>query len=81
MARITDPNEEPDPDQFDFSDLSCPRCGCNSVEIITYPRGDAPRRTGSGWTGRWFGSTGRAKCLFCNIIFTITMDAADSEEQ
>lgn len=63
---------DPDTEEYDLSALTCPKCGFNGVEVVAYPRGDAPRRDSHGkWTGRWFGSEGKAKCSLCNIIFPI----------
>ena len=60
---------------FDLSDLCCPRCGCNSVEVLSYPKGAPPRRTGGQWTGAWFGSAGRARCRHCGVVFRIEIEA------
>ena len=63
---------------FDASAVCCPRCGCNAVEILSYPSGDPPRLVEEGgrrhWEGRWFGSHGRAVCAFCETIFAIESD-------
>jgi hypothetical protein len=79
VARIIDPAEEfDDGSQLDLSELFCPMCGCNDVVIVSYPRGNAPRRTADGkWTGRWFGATGKAACQYCNIQFSIYFDGEE----
>ncbi len=43
----------------------CPRCGCQDVEILSYP----PVRTENGWRGSWF-DAGRAVCRHCRLQFT-----------
>jgi hypothetical protein len=69
-----------DGQQFDLSGLECPKCGTNAVEVLSYPRGDAPRRTADGWEGRWWGGQGKARCEFCNIVFPIQIDEGKAEE-
>lgn len=61
MARIIDPDDPPDDESFDLSELFCPnpRCGANDVRIITYPR-----------PGSWWG-IGKAHCNVCGRTFTI----------
>ena len=81
MARIIDPAEESDAEQFDVSELRCPKCGCGGVEVIVFPHGTAPRLTSIGWTGTWFGSGGgKAKCSFCNILFPVCIEDGDDDQ-
>ena len=78
MARIIDPDD--DGGGLDLTDLDCPKCGCNSVEVLAYPRGNAPRLAGGRWSGSWFGSTsGRAKCRHCGVVFSIAIENADED--
>lgn len=55
---------DPNDDDLDTSSLFCPRCGCNAVVILQYPK-DAKS---------WWGRIGKAKCDFCGIVFPIRMD-------
>lgn len=61
MARILDPDE--DENALDLSELCCPKCGCNAVKVIKWPR-----------PGSWFGMNGKAACEFCKIHFAVRID-------
>ena len=82
--RLWDPgdNEEGDSDNLDLSELCCPKCGCNDVEIVRYPRGNAPKKGPDGkWDPktRWFGGQGRGRCNNCQIEFSIVIEQETEE--
>ena len=66
-------------ERLDLSQLCCPKCGCNDVEVVSYPTGTPPRRTADGWQGSWFGGSGKAECNFCGAQFQVEL-AADEDE-
>jgi hypothetical protein len=79
--RIIDPDEESGDEQFDASQLCCPKCGCGGVEILVYPHGTAPRLTATGWSGTWYGTGGgKAKCSQCNILFSVCIEDPDEAQ-
>jgi hypothetical protein len=59
-GRIIDPSEREDDGPFDASDLECPNCGCNDVDVRRLPV-----------AGRWFGGQGEAVCRHCGCLFKI----------
>jgi DNA-directed RNA polymerase subunit RPC12/RpoP len=80
VAYVCDQGEEfDDGDELDLSELACPRCGANDLEILTLPRGDVPRKTSAGWSGSWFGGSGKARCNFCGASFAIHLDTDPGE--
>jgi hypothetical protein len=58
------PGDPPDPDDFDFSELRCPQCGCNDIVVDRLP--EDGRRS-------WWGS-GRAVCQHCGRGFSVVAD-------
>jgi hypothetical protein len=81
MGYVADPDQA-DGDQFDVSELVCPKCGCNDVRVITFPRGTRPRQAADGrWTGAWFGGSGKARCNFCRVEFPIYLEEESTQEQ
>ena len=51
--------------------VECPRCGCNSCEIIKYPTG----KPGDWWNK----SDGKARCDNCYLVFYIVEEQEEPE--
>jgi hypothetical protein len=61
-ARITDQDDH----DLDFSEVRCPRCGCNHVTVLKAPRPNT-----------WFGAIGKGRCEFCRAEFALMIARDD----
>ncbi len=53
--------------QLDYSELWCPKCGCNDVLVIDLPQ-----------PARWYKIAGKARCNDCGVTFALQLDVDDA---
>ncbi len=84
--QIHDVNPDNHPDYSNH--VECPRCGCNSCEIVEYPSGsdrtwgevcsDADPRN-AVWLG--WGGGGKARCNHCYWLFSVRGETDEEKEE